>query len=141
MEYVCDAPHGTWFRLETESEAMQESVAMNHAVEKYFRRAYRDAHNSYVPAAGLSRIEQNIGLKSYIARTMPMFLTLRDNEGNALVTAMLPPGGKQRPNFEAIIVGNDNSDPYLHYEASVEALAMHIGMPLEADDCYPYRRH
>jgi hypothetical protein len=141
MEYVCDAPHGTWFRLETESEAMQESVAMHHAVEKYFRRAYRDAADSYVPAAGLSRIEQSIGLKSYIARTMPMFLTLRDNEGNALITAMLPPGGKPRPNFESIVVGSDNSDPYLYYEASIEALAVHVGLPLEADDCYPYRRH
>ena len=140
MQYVCDAPHGTWFRLETEGEAIQESAAMQHAVDKHFRRARHDAANSYVPPAGLSHIEQNIGLKSYIAKTMPLFLTLRDSEGTALATAMLPPGGKPRSNFGAIVVGSENSDPYLYYELSIDALAVHIGMPLDADDCYPYRR-
>ena len=39
MQYVCDAPNGkTWFRIETESEAAQESRLMSHTVEKYFRR-------------------------------------------------------------------------------------------------------
>lgn len=140
MEYVCDAPHGAWFRIETEVEAVQESAAMEHAVERYFRRSYNDATNSYVPPKSLSRIEQNIGLKSHIKKTMPMFVTLRDGEGAALVTAMLPPGGRARPGFEAIVVGHANSDPYLSYEASIEALAIHFGLLLDAEDCYPYRR-
>lgn len=140
MKYVCDAPHGTWFRLETESEAVQESAAMDHAVEKYFGRSYRAAADSYVPPAELSRIEQSIGRESFIAKSMPVFVTLRDNEGNALVTAMLPPGSKPNPRFDSIVVGKGNSDPYLEYEDSIEALAEHTGIPLDAEDCYPYRR-
>ena len=39
MQYVCDAPKGkTWFRIETEGEAVHESRLMSHTVEKYFRR-------------------------------------------------------------------------------------------------------
>ena len=34
MRYVCDAPGGkTWFRIETEAEAVAESETMRHAVE------------------------------------------------------------------------------------------------------------
>jgi hypothetical protein len=36
MQYICDAPPKTWFRLETEAEAAAESKVMEHAVEKYF---------------------------------------------------------------------------------------------------------
>ena len=140
MEYVCDAPAGTWFRLETEAEAAQESALMDHAVERFFRRKYADAVDSYVPPASLSRIEQNIGLKAHIKKTMPLFLTLRDNEGAALVTAMLPPGGRTRGGFECIIVGQGNADPYLTYESSIDALGQHFGLQLEPEDCYPYRR-
>ena len=139
MEYICDAPQGTWFRLETDAEAAQESAAMEHAVERYFKRAYEEAVARYVPPASLSRIEQNIGLKAHVKKAMPLFLTLRDGEGKALVTAMLPPGGKRRPGFECIVVGNGNSDPYLEYEESIEALGVHFGVILDASDCYPYR--
>ena len=39
MRYICDAPNGrTWFRIETEAEAVGESETMRHAVEKYFRK-------------------------------------------------------------------------------------------------------
>src|SRR5437868_2051337 len=52
MEYVCDAPGGkTWFRIETEAEALSESQEMNHAVEKYFRREREKAVQSYRPAS------------------------------------------------------------------------------------------
>jgi hypothetical protein len=34
MQFVCDAPPKTWFRIETEGEAALESRAMDHAVEK-----------------------------------------------------------------------------------------------------------
>ena len=44
MRYVCDAPGGkTWFRIETEGEAVAESEAMHHAVEKYFRKEHERA--------------------------------------------------------------------------------------------------
>jgi len=43
MQYVCDAPPKTWFRIETEGEATLESRTMSHAVEKYFKQAYEQA--------------------------------------------------------------------------------------------------
>jgi hypothetical protein len=68
MQYVCDAPPKTWFRIETEGEAALESRAMNHAVEKYFKQAYEQATKSYVPPRAAPYIEQNIGLKGHIQR-------------------------------------------------------------------------
>ena len=101
MQFVCEAPPKTWFRIETEGEATLESRAMNHAVEKYFKQAYEQAAKTYVPPKTRSYIEQNIGLKAHIQRAMPRFLTLRDGEGNALVTAMLPPDGPGRAGLQA----------------------------------------
>jgi hypothetical protein len=50
MQYVCDAPEGkTWFRIETEGEAMHESRLMSHTVEKYFRREREKAVQSWRP--------------------------------------------------------------------------------------------
>ena len=49
MQFVCDASPKTWFRIETEAEAGFESKAMSHAVEKYFKQAYQQAADSYVP--------------------------------------------------------------------------------------------
>src|SRR5918992_4780256 len=108
MQYVCDAPKGkTWFRIETEAEAALESQAMQHAVEKHFRQAWRDAAKSYVPPSG-AFIERDIGLKAHILSVMPIFLTLRDQDGQALATAMLPRGGSPDLVFRAIIVGFAN---------------------------------
>ena len=91
MRYVCDAPNGeTWFQIETEAEAALETVLMGHAVEKHFWQAREHAIATYVPPSG-SYIEQDIGLKAHIQRVIPVFLTLRDEEGNGLATAMLPP--------------------------------------------------
>lgn len=140
MRYVCDAGAMTWFQLETEAEAQSESKLMDHAVERYFREAYEKAQRSYVPPAGGRFIEQNIGLKDYIRRSMPMFVTLRDSDGKAHVTGMLPPSGKPQPGFRAIIVGPSNSDPYPASAKAIAALARHLGLPLEREDCYPYRR-
>src|ERR671917_2709204 len=81
MRYVCDAPGGkTWFQIETEAEAAQESDLMSHTVAKYFRQAHERATASYAPRPG-PYIEQDIGLKAHIQRVMPVFLTLRDAEG------------------------------------------------------------
>jgi hypothetical protein len=94
MRYVCDAPGGkTWFRIETEAEATTESDGMRHAVEKFFRKEQEKATQSFQPASTVY-FEQEIGLKAHVQREMPLFLTLRDDEGNPLATAMLPPGGR-----------------------------------------------
>ena len=48
MRYVCDAPGGrTWFRIESEAEAVAESEVMHHAVEKYFRKEHERAAQSF----------------------------------------------------------------------------------------------
>ncbi|GJD51811.1 hypothetical protein OPKNFCMD_4570 [Methylobacterium crusticola] len=135
MEYVCDVPGGkTWFRIETESEAIQESALMGHAVEKHFRQALARAEAAYVPPPG-PWIEQQIGLKAHLRRTMPMFLTLRDPEGNGLATAMVPAGAGC-----PIIVGVGNRDPYAAHAEAIRRLGAHLGLSLERARCYPYGR-
>lgn len=140
MQYICDAPPKTWFRLETEAEAAAESKAMDHAVEKHFKQSYQMATRAYVPPATMHSFEQKIGLKSYIQKTMPLFLTLRDNTGAALVTAMLPPGGRDDRSFRPIIVGKSNTDPFQEHAEAIKKLGEHFGMSLDAQRCYPYRR-
>jgi hypothetical protein len=140
MQYVCDAAPKTWFRFETEGEAALESRAMDHAVEKYFRQAYEEAVETYVPPRSAHYIEQNIGLKAHIQRVMPIFLTLRDGEGNALATAMLPPAGQDERSFRPIIVGHANSDPYLEHGEAIAKLGEHYGLTLDPVRCFPYRR-
>ncbi len=140
MEYVCDAPDGTtWFRIVAEAEAIAESREMRHAVEKYFRRERKAAAESFKPASAMF-IEQAIGLEDHIRRVTPLFLTLRDEDGAALVTAMLPPGGKPDRAFGIVIVGPDNTDPYPMHGDAIEALADHFGLTLDRAYCYPYRR-
>lgn len=140
MQYICDAPPHTWFRIETQGEAELESRAMDHAVEKYFRQCHEQATKSYVPPPSLSRFEQNIGLKDHIQRTMPLFLTLRDKEGKGLVTAMLPPAARADAGFKPIIVGAGNDDPYPEHGEAIKALAEHFGLKLDRARCYPYQR-
>ena len=140
MRFVVDAPNGkSWFRLETEAEAVQESELMRHAVEKYFRLEREKAIQTYQPASK-SFIEQDIGLNAHIQRTMPLFLTLRDQDGKAHVTAMLPPGGKGDSGARCIIVGPGNADPYPGESDAIKALGDHFGLSLERDRCYPYQR-
>jgi hypothetical protein len=139
MQYVCDGVGvKTWFRLESEAEAALESEAMGHAVEKHFCRARAAAEQSWNPGA-VPFIEQDIGRAAHIRRTMPVFLTLRDDEGKPHVTAMLPPA-VDAGRFRCVIVGRDNADPYPEHSASIDLLALHFGLSLDRDDCYPYRR-
>jgi len=140
MKYVCDAlGEKTWFRIETEAEALAESEIMRHAVEKYFRKEQNKAAQSFRPMSKVS-FEQEIGLKAHIQREMPLFLTLRDDEGNPLATAMLPPGGGDDRSFRPIIVGPANNDPYPEQGEAIRALAQHFNIALERSRCYPYRR-
>ena len=140
MQYVCDAPPDTWFRIETEAEAALESRDMSHAVEKYFRQAREHAVSTYVPPKSARYVEQNIGLKAHVQDAMPRFLTLRDGEGKALVTAMLPPAGLDERTFKPIIVGFENSDPYPEYGHAIAALGKRLGLTLDCARCYPYYR-
>jgi hypothetical protein len=139
MDYVCEVRGGkTWFRIETEMEAEQESALMDHAVAKHFRREQESAVASYKPTSTVY-IERNIGLKAHIQRAMPLFLTLRDSEGKGLVTAMLPPGGRKGAGFKIILVGRKNSDPYLEHDDAIKALGLHFDLALEREQCFPYR--
>src|SRR5881227_1080736 len=131
MRYVCDASEGkTWFRIETDAEAVAESETMRHAVEKYFRKEQDKATQSFRPISKVS-FEQEIGLKAHIQREMPLFLTLRDDSGEPLATAMLPPSGREDRNFRPIIVGVGNADPYPEQGESIRALGQHFGVSLE----------
>ena len=141
MQFVCDAPDGkTWFRIETEGEAAHESRLMSHTVEKYFRREREKALQSWRPVLP-NAIERDIGLEAHVQREMPLFLTLRDSEGNALATAMLPPGGRDRGDFRIIIVAASNADPYAEQGAAIAALGTHFGLSLDRDRCFPYGRY
>jgi hypothetical protein len=140
MKYVCDAPgEKTWFRIETEAEAASESDTMRHAVEKFFRKEQEKATQTFQPLSKVN-FEQEIGLKAHIQREMPLFLTLRDGEGDPLATAMLPPNGREDRSFRPIIVGPGNADPYLEQGDAIRALGQHYGLSLERVRCYPYRR-
>jgi hypothetical protein len=139
MRYVCDAPGGaTCFRIETEAEAEAEAALMRHSVDKYFRRYEAAARESFRAPAGSPTFEQAIGLKDHIARSMPLFLTLRSDAGEGLATAMLPPQGRNQVNFRMIVVGPDNADPYAEHERAIEALARHYGLSLPREECFPY---
>ncbi len=142
MRFVCDAAGGkAWFRIETEAEAAKESELMRHAVEKHFRRAYEQASLAYRPAPG-PFVEQDIGRAAHIRRTMPVFLTLRDAEGTALATAMLPPqqAGRDGPACSPMVVGPGNGDPYSAHGDAIRALGRHFGLALDRIRCYPYGR-
>jgi hypothetical protein len=143
MQFVCDAGVGkTWFRIETEAEAARESELMRHAVEKHFRRAHEQASQAYRPAPG-PFIEQDIGRAAHIRRAMPVFLTLRDGDGNALATAMLQlerAAGRAGPAVCPMVVGPGNSDPYPEHRAAIEDLGRHFGLVLDRTRCYPYGR-
>ena len=52
MRYVCAAPGGSWFRIESEAEAEHESALMGHAVARHFREARDRARASWQPPAG-----------------------------------------------------------------------------------------
>jgi hypothetical protein len=140
MKFVCDAPPKTWFRFETQGEADAEARAMAHAVDRYFRQAYEAAARSYVPPKSGFAFEQSIGRNAHIQKVMPMFLTLRDREGTPLVTAMLPPEGRDNRDFRPIIVGRENLDPYPDHGPAIAALASQFKLSLDRERCFPYRR-
>ncbi len=84
--------------------------------------------------------EQEIGREAHIQREMPLFLTLRADDGTGLATAMLPPLGADDSSARTIIVGAANADPYIDYEDAIQALGQHFGLTLERSRCYPYAK-
>ena len=139
MQYVCDAPGGlTWFSMETQAEADAETELMRHAVAKYFLRSQEAARRTYRPRQGLAAFERDIGLKDHIMRETPVFLTLRDGAGEALVTAMLSREMRNGQAGQAIIVGAGNSDPYPQFGEAIAALGAHYGTALPRETCFPY---
>ena len=139
MRYTCDAPdRAAWFRIETEHEAETEAQMMRHAVDKYFLRELERARESYRAPQGVAAMERDIGLKAHVQRSMPLFLTLRADDGEGLATAMLPPEGRNQANFRIIIVGAENSDPYENYAEAIAALGVHFGIELKREECFPY---
>ena len=87
-------------------------------------------------------VEQDIGREAHVRRAMPVFLTLRDGEGNALATAMLPPqqAGRDSPALAPLVVGPGNGDPYPEHGEAIRDLGRHFGLALDRARCYPYRR-
>ncbi len=71
---------------------------------------------------------------------MPVFLTLRDQEGNGLATAMLPPTGQDARTVRPVIVGPENSNPFAQHGEAIRVLGEHFGRILDRVWCYPYRR-
>ena len=69
---------------------------------------------------------------------MPMFFTLRDEEGNGRATAMLPSTDSHAA-IRPIIVGPGNGDPYPQHGDAIICLAKHLGLTLDRARCYPYR--
>jgi hypothetical protein len=137
MKYVCDAPRArTWFRIETEEEACQESALMRHSMATRFRLEMDKARHSFRPASTVF-VEAEIGLRAHLLREMPMFLTLRDADGAPLATAMLPQTVCQS-SVRSIILGKNNLDPYMTYADAIVALGKHLGRTLERARCYPY---
>jgi hypothetical protein len=67
-------------------------------------------------------------------------VTLRDRDGTALVTGMLPPKGKDDRVFRPIMVGPKNTDPYVVHGTAIRILGEHLGLSLDPMRCYPYRR-
>ena len=132
MQYICDAPEKkAWFRIESSVEAALESAVMKNAIEVQYENALRAAVQTYQPSTRLRFIERNIGLNAHVARTMPMFLTLRDSEGNHLANAMLPPCGRNDEGFVCHIVGPGGSDALKAEASAVDALERHFGLSVQ----------
>ena len=137
MQYVCDAPgRKTWFRIETEGEAMQESEAMRHSLDYCFRHEREAAVKCYAPSRNLNYIERNIGLGAHVQRTMPIFLTLRDSEGTPLATAVLPQADDCEGR-EPRIVGPEYSDAFEAQRSAIAVLERHMRRTLRPESYKP----
>ena len=70
-----------------------------------------------------------------------MFLTLRNGDGTALATAMVPQrAGRDALSCNPMVVGPGNGDPYLEHGEAIRDLGRHLGLALDRARCYPYGR-
>ena len=58
-------------------------------------------------------------------------------DGPALVTAMLPPGGKRDAEFRLHHRRAGQRDPYPEHGDAIKALGEHFGLTLDRARCYP----
>jgi hypothetical protein len=71
---------------------------------------------------------------------MPIFLTLRDDGGDELATAMLPPRDRRDSGLRTVIVGPQNSDPYPQHARAIGKLGEHFGVTLDRAQYFPNGR-
>jgi hypothetical protein len=54
---------------------------------------------------------------------------------------MVPPESRATDqSVRPILVGRANTDPYPAHGEAIAALARHLGLTLDRERCYPYRR-
>lgn len=132
MQFICDAPgQKSWFRIETENEAIFEAEAMKVSIDAPFRIERDAAVQSYRPQARLRAIERDIGLGAHVLRTMPIYLTLRDREGTALANAVLPAKDDLQEDHHAVVIGPGHADPFASQAEAIHALELHYGVSLQ----------
>ena len=130
MQYVCDAPgRRAWFRIETEGEASLEAQDMGHSLDYFFRHERDTATRAYAPLRTLSFIERDIGLSAHLTRTMPIFLTLRESDGTAVASALLPQDPDQL-SIAARVIGPGDNDAFREQREALQALEKHLGKKL-----------
>lgn len=138
MKYICDVPGGrTWFRLESEAEAERESARMQHGVAVRFHDERARAIRSY-RAQSAASAGGSLPLERHVRIAMPIFLSLRDREDAALVTAMLAHGSPDHPEAELVIVGKGDTDPYPDHGRAIAALSDRLGIDLDRARCFPF---
>ena len=84
-------------------------------------------------------LEQEIGLKDHVQRGgLPLFLTLRDEDGVGLVTAMVPPEGREERGFRCHPGRPRRPNPRRRASPMLR-WASRLGVALTPARCYPYR--
>jgi len=132
MRYICDAPgNKTWFCIETEGEAADESDTMQHAVEKYFRKEKR-ARDPDLPA-DLDRLHRTgdrpQGASPARDAAVPDAARRRRDP---LVTAMLPAARRDESGLPAdSSSARANTDPYTDNADAIRVLAQHFRIVLD----------
>jgi hypothetical protein len=111
---------------------------MRHALENHFVAERQRAVAKFRARPALTGIERDIGLDAYALRAMPLFLTLRDQEGMPLASAMLPQQTKEASPFRSTIVGPGYADAYAAHDGAIAALEKRFGLSLRRECHNPF---
>ncbi len=76
--------------------------------------------------------------RGYCAELAPSALNPRGIRGTLRDPGGFGHIGRNDPAFRIIVVGQENSDPYVSYAGAIKALGVHLGFELDRDRCYPY---